>query len=366
MDVNALFLASLYGVFMGSYPVPIKTRTVLAANVHPIIFQSFKSTWVFVTGLFFLIPIALRGESFHFSWWGVASAAAWVPSGFGTISAVPRIGVSLTIVLSCSWSSVLNFLVFWLVIGEEMKTHTIGGRQIFLAPIYLGAIVLGMAGLVYGPRLLCADPKRNPKLVVEATNASAAATSLGGSAEALLLNHAADAEADAATTPTPLPPRSSSLRDKLIGLFFAIWAGTLAAVQYAIVSLGKQAALAEHGCFDPSRTSSAAAPPPQPPPRPSRALLPTLSPPTLPPLAPPPPSDACSIVVQSFDTVRPRAPNSRAMALSPVASLFLSIPSLRHSPLPCRLARCPPSSLHMPQGIACAVAGLSPSARPRL
>ena len=35
-------LAGAYGAFMGTYPVPVKTPSVLAAGVHPIIFQSYK------------------------------------------------------------------------------------------------------------------------------------------------------------------------------------------------------------------------------------------------------------------------------------------------------------------------------------
>ena len=89
---TALLFAVAYGVFMGSYPVPIKTRAVLEADVHPLIFQSFKSFWVFVTGFLALIPVYASHRSFEFTWWGVASAASWVPSGFCTICGVTYIG----------------------------------------------------------------------------------------------------------------------------------------------------------------------------------------------------------------------------------------------------------------------------------
>ena len=88
MDAVSLLYAGGYGLFMGSYPVPIKTPAVLKAEVHPLIFQSFKSFWVFVTGFLALIPLAVENKPFQFSWWGVASAAAWVPSGLCTMLVV--------------------------------------------------------------------------------------------------------------------------------------------------------------------------------------------------------------------------------------------------------------------------------------
>ena len=112
-DPLTMLLSMCYGLFMGSYPVPIKARAVLAANVHPLVFQGYKSSWVCATGLLFLVPIALRADAVHLSWWGVASAAAWVPSGFCTIAAVPLIGLSFAIVISCATASILSFLVFW-------------------------------------------------------------------------------------------------------------------------------------------------------------------------------------------------------------------------------------------------------------
>ena len=83
---------------MGTYPVPIKAKTVRDADVHPIIFQCYKSFWVFTTGVCFLIPAGLgtsKTGSFEFSWWAVVSAAAWVPSGVCTIFSVPLLGVSM-------------------------------------------------------------------------------------------------------------------------------------------------------------------------------------------------------------------------------------------------------------------------------
>lgn len=116
----ALVFALLGGAFMGSYPVPIKDPAVLEAAVHPMVFQSYKSFYVFTTGWIFVLlnVISRKPLVFEFTWWAVLSAFAWLPSGLATIFAVPIIGVSMANVIICSFSSVLSFVVFWLVFGE--------------------------------------------------------------------------------------------------------------------------------------------------------------------------------------------------------------------------------------------------------
>ena len=110
MDVLALLYALLGGFFMGTYPVPIKSPRVLEADVHPVVFQCYKSLLVFLTGFLFLVPRALGPRDdgtavFEFSWWGVASAAGWIPSGLTTIFAVPIIGVGLTVAVAAAMGS---------------------------------------------------------------------------------------------------------------------------------------------------------------------------------------------------------------------------------------------------------------------
>jgi hypothetical protein len=95
MQTEALLLAIAGGFFMGTYPVAIKSPSVLEREVHPIIFQCYKSFWVCLTGSLFLIPALSNFGRFEFSWWGFASAAAWVPSGMCTIVSVPLLGVSM-------------------------------------------------------------------------------------------------------------------------------------------------------------------------------------------------------------------------------------------------------------------------------
>ena len=103
-DLQTLLYATLGGFCMGTYPLFIKTPTVLRANVAPIVFQLYKAIVVFLCGFLFLIPRAIHLHHhptttttpdeplFVFSYWGFASAALWVPSGLCTITSVPLVG----------------------------------------------------------------------------------------------------------------------------------------------------------------------------------------------------------------------------------------------------------------------------------
>ena len=158
----ALALAVVGGISMGIYPAFIKTPAVLAVEVHPVIFQCYKSTMVFLTGWLFLIPryYSLQHTShphaqlYQFSMWGVISAVFWVPSGISTIFAVPRIGMGMTTAISSATSTFLSFMVFWLVFGSKMKSYPCGhGCVYYRAPIYLVATVIGMFAMIFSKQL---------------------------------------------------------------------------------------------------------------------------------------------------------------------------------------------------------------------
>ena len=131
----ALLLALGGGTMMGIYPAFIKTPAVLAADVHPIVFQCYKSSVVFATGFVFMLPryysVANSSEPerqlYHFTYWALFSAAAWVPTGVSTIYAVPRIGMGMTTAVGSSTFSALSFVLFWLVFQDSpMKSYPLG------------------------------------------------------------------------------------------------------------------------------------------------------------------------------------------------------------------------------------------------
>ena len=236
MDALALVFAVGYGVFMGSYPVPIKAPAVLEAQVHAMIFQAFKSFWVLATSLVFApIAIMAAGHRFEFSWWGVASAAGWVPSGLCTIYAVTRIGLSMAIVVSCASAAVLSFLVFWLVFDEEIMRHEVGGRVVYIAPVYLAMAIVGMAGLVFAPKLAGDADGRRVSKKLDDDEAPPSETER-------LVKPAVD-EAPAA----PLKAARRMLKGAA-GLLAALGAGVFSALQYGLINAGKRFEAAKAGC----------------------------------------------------------------------------------------------------------------------
>ncbi|CAJ1437173.1 unnamed protein product, partial [Effrenium voratum] len=204
---------------MGAYPVPIKASRVLKVSPHPVIFQCYKTFWVFVAGWVFVLARLLRQEVpvYCFTWWGTVSALGWIPSGLFTIAAVPRLGVGMTVAVNTGTASVLSFLVFWLVLGESMKVHHFFGRSVYLAPVYLVCILLGMAGLVKTTQAARPEPTEAPEALVA-------------------------------------PDRRVAASREALGLAFAVLAGVFSAVQYGAVNLGRRAAMHAAGCAeDPAR-----------------------------------------------------------------------------------------------------------------
>ena len=161
----ALLLALGGGAMMGCYPAFIKTPAVLAAAPHPIVFQCYKSSVVFVSGFFFMLPrwhaVASSAEPdrplYHYTGWALVSAAAWVPTGVSTIYAVPRVGMGMTTAVSSSAFSVLSFILFWLVFQDSpMKAYPcpLGlGCHYYRAPIYLAATLVGIFAMVFSKQV---------------------------------------------------------------------------------------------------------------------------------------------------------------------------------------------------------------------
>ena len=74
MDGLTLLLAMLGGLFNGTFPIFIKTEKVLAAKVHPVIFQLYKSSWVMIVGVCCAIVRLIRGLPQPTPWASLSAA----------------------------------------------------------------------------------------------------------------------------------------------------------------------------------------------------------------------------------------------------------------------------------------------------
>jgi hypothetical protein len=244
----AWFFCILGGAFMGSYPVFVKVPRVVAARVSPIIFQSYKSFWVFALVWIFILVNHLRAKPlFAFTWWAVASAALWVPAGFATIAAVSMCGVATTAVLACASNSVIQFLAS-LMLDQAMKRH--GPSNVPLAPLYLVGGVLGMVGLILSPRVQCAGKadhidgadKLNRESLTASTLSSVSHQSIGLEEHSVLVPEGSK--------------QDSSRREFVVGVLLACMSGVFAGMKFAVKSIGHSMSLgnetvdSEFGIFE--------------------------------------------------------------------------------------------------------------------
>jgi hypothetical protein len=140
------------GLCQGTYPVFIKVPRVVNAKVHPVIFQSYKSFWVFVLAWAFLAVNMIRQKPlFAFTYWAAIGASLWVPAGFCYIFAVTACGLATTAVLASGTCSILQFIVS-LIMHEKVMVVD-GESGYVLAPWYLAGVVVGMLGLILAPKM---------------------------------------------------------------------------------------------------------------------------------------------------------------------------------------------------------------------
>jgi len=229
------FLYSLVGSFcMGSYPVTIKTPAVLKLDMHPMVFQCYKSFWVFVLGFAFIALNLLRGlPAYVFTYWGMVGAAAWIPAGLCTIVAVPRIGVGMTAVLNTGTAAALQFVVGQLV-GETMKLHGMPGREFVLAPYYVIGILLGMVGLVLVPTLKSSS-RGCPVTAPEPP-------------QGLMEGEALEQDMPQACSEDAASPAGQRKCDLIVGTLTATACGVFAALQFGLISIGKKIEAAKFHC----------------------------------------------------------------------------------------------------------------------
>lgn len=73
----------------GSFAVPMKWPSVVEAQIHPLVYQCYKTWWTFVTThlVLFFVP-------YEFTWWGLLSGFSWVPAGVAAIFAVQNAGIA--------------------------------------------------------------------------------------------------------------------------------------------------------------------------------------------------------------------------------------------------------------------------------
>lgn len=124
-------------ICFGSFGVPIKSARVRNADVHPFVFQTYKSFWCFATCWFVLLA-----RPFNFTWWGVVSGLSWVPAGAAYVVGVQHAGLAINQALSSSL--VVAVSTFW---GVAVFREPV--RSIPLAILAFLMLVVGISSMAY-------------------------------------------------------------------------------------------------------------------------------------------------------------------------------------------------------------------------
>ncbi len=138
LSIFAGWLAVLISCLaFGSFAVPMKAPSVLKVNVHPLVFQTYKTFWVFVTSWItaFWVPVT-------FTPWGLVSGLSWVPAGVAAVVSVQHVGLGVG---QGTWSSIIVLVSFsWGVFyfGESLYSYPI---SVFGLLCLMG----GVAGMAY-------------------------------------------------------------------------------------------------------------------------------------------------------------------------------------------------------------------------
>jgi len=117
----------------GSFGVPMKWPSVLAAEVDPLVYQTWKSVMCFITSW-----LVLTYNKFEFTLWGIVSGIFWVPGGVLTIIGIQSAGLAAALGVLCCVAAITSLSVGILVFEEP----------VWSIPITIGAAFTLLCGLV--------------------------------------------------------------------------------------------------------------------------------------------------------------------------------------------------------------------------
>ena len=130
----AVFIAC---ISFGSFAVPMKAESVIKVQVHPLVFQTYKTFWVFVTCWITAIWVPVE-----FTPWGIISGLSWVPAGVAAVISVQHVGLGVG---QGTWSSIIVLVSFcWGVLFFKEKLQSVG-----VAIFGIICLMFGVGGMAY-------------------------------------------------------------------------------------------------------------------------------------------------------------------------------------------------------------------------
>lgn len=186
----------------GSFAVPMKWKSVTDAQVHPLIYQCYKTFWTFVTSHLVVFWIG-----YEFSWYGIISGLSWVPAGVAAVIAVQNVGMAagqavwqVTIIAtSCIW----GFAVF----GETVS-------NLFLGIMAFLLLLVGVVGMALANNIGKSSDQYQSMLALRRSRASTVGSEAGNGDVHIQLGKSEGPD-DPLTEQQPPPALRNSLASRL-------------------------------------------------------------------------------------------------------------------------------------------------------
>ena len=138
----------------GSFALPMKSRECRECDVHPLVFQSYKTLWCFLTSFSVLF---LGVDRLEFSPWGLVSGMFWIPAGITYVCGIRTAGLAICHGTTASVIVIVSFSWGIFVFGERVRSISSALFAVFL-------MVCGIFGMSFAS---APPPAKNPKTLAD-------------------------------------------------------------------------------------------------------------------------------------------------------------------------------------------------------
>lgn len=138
----------------GSFALPMKSKAAKECDVHPLVFQTYKTLWCFLTSFSVLF---LGVDKLEFSPWGLISGLFWIPAGITYVCGIRTAGLAICHGTAASLIVIVSFSWGIFVFAERVRSITSALFAIFL-------MICGIFGMSFAS---APPPKTNSKTLAD-------------------------------------------------------------------------------------------------------------------------------------------------------------------------------------------------------
>ena len=113
----------------GSFALPMKSKAAKECDVHPLVFQTYKTLWCLLTSFSVLF---LGVDKLYFSPWGLVSGLFWIPAGITYVCGIRTAGLAICHGTAASLIVIVSFSWGIFVFAERVRSITSAMFAVFL------------------------------------------------------------------------------------------------------------------------------------------------------------------------------------------------------------------------------------------